>query len=165
MKNLFLLIALLTALSANAADIFVGKITTTLDDETSKMYALTDINDHIIGLRIDTYRTSAMKDLFETISWGEDEFEDLYHHGLVIEESDGHDVCLLKSSNLDPKHGGDLVIDYLYNGITGKRKTAHLELLPGTWRLEKNNKKVNTIHMKVRKMFGKVVGIKTVIFK
>ena len=86
--------------------------------------------------------------------------------GVVLERRDKYNVLNLKSTNFDYDRGGRIVIDTLYNGINGERKTYEVELAksPTGWKLFKANKIVSTFQVKVNKMLV-VVGIKTIVMK
>jgi hypothetical protein len=75
-------------------------------------------------------------------------------NGVILEKRDKHNVLNLKSDNFDYDRGGRIVIDTLYSGITGERRTTDLELAKdkNSWKLFKNKKAVSKFHVKVNKV-------------
>jgi hypothetical protein len=88
--------------------------------------------------------------------------------GCILEKRDGYNVLNIKSDNLDLDRGGKIVIDTLYNGVTGERRQVDLELAKDKtgWKLFKGSKIVSKFHVKVNKVviLG-TVGIKTIIME
>lgn len=88
--------------------------------------------------------------------------------GMILEKRENYNVLNLKSDNYDSHLGGRIVIDTLYNGITGERKNYELDLAKSKdgWKLFKKNAVVSKFHVKVNKViiFG-TVGIKTIIME
>lgn len=88
--------------------------------------------------------------------------------GMIVEKRDNYNVLNLKSNNFDYDRGGKIIIDTLYNALTGERKTVDLELAKdkNSWRLFRNQKVVSKLHVKVNKVIViGTVGIKTIIME
>ena len=88
--------------------------------------------------------------------------------GIVLLKQSGRDVVKLKSTNFSEYNGGNVVLDYLYNGITGKRKKLEMDLSRDgdTWSLYINGKKSEKLHfVKNKKAIVGVVGIKKIEVK
>lgn len=88
--------------------------------------------------------------------------------GVVLERREKYNVLNLKSTNFDYDRGGRIIIDTLYNGITGDRKNFEVELAKDkqSWKLFKNEKAVSKFHVKVNKVIVVgTVGIKTIIME
>ena len=96
--------------------------------------------------------------------------------GMILEKRQAFNVLNLKSNNFDYDQGGTIIIDTLYNGITGERKTIELELAKDKdkdkdndkeiWKLFKNQVPVSKFHVKVNKVIlAGTVGIKTIIME
>lgn len=86
------------------------------------------------------------------------------NHGLILEQRDGYNILNLKSNNFDYDRGGRIIIDTLYNGITGERRGYDIELAKDKagWRLFSNKKIVTKFHVKVLKVIiVGTVGIKS----
>lgn len=86
---------------------------------------------------------------------------------LVLETKSGHIVAQMRSSNFAPHNGGNLKIDFLYNGITGKRGSASLELVRGGsgWQLvDRNNKVVKSMYLVSHKIAFTTVGVEEIEF-
>ncbi len=88
--------------------------------------------------------------------------------GMILERRDKYNVLNLKCDNLDFDRGGHIVIDTLYNGISGDRRQVDLELAKDkdSWKLFKDGKVISKFHVKVNKVIilG-TVGIKTIVME
>lgn len=88
--------------------------------------------------------------------------------GVILEKRDNYNVLNLKSDNLDYDRGGKIIIDTLYNGVTGDRRQVELELSKdkNSWKLFKGNVAVSKFHVRVNKVviLG-TVGIKTIVME
>jgi len=88
--------------------------------------------------------------------------------GVILEKRDNYNVLNLKSDNLDFDRGGRIVIDTLYNGITGDRKQVDVELAKDktSWKLFRDKKAVSKFHVRVNKVIViGTVGIKTIVME
>lgn len=88
--------------------------------------------------------------------------------GVILEKRDNYNVLNLKSDNLDFDRGGRIIIDTLYNAISGERKQVDVELAKdkNAWRLFKDKKAVSKFHVRVNKVLVLgTVGIKTIIME
>lgn len=92
---------------------------------------------------------------------------ELNSDGIVIEEIAGQPVAILKSDNFDKIYGGPLVLDYLYNGISGERREFHmsLDIEADVWGLYKENKVINRLMFIINKSFFGNIGIKDILAK
>jgi hypothetical protein len=84
--------------------------------------------------------------------------------GVTLKKEGGHKVIILRSTNFELHRGGEVVVDYLSNGIRGKRKNIGLNLdFDGTeWCIFHKGEKVALLDFKVKKFMGSVIGIKRV---
>ena len=88
--------------------------------------------------------------------------------GIILMEQSGREVVKLVSENFSPYNGGNVVLDYLYDGITGKRKSLEMDLSRDgdEWSLYINGRKSTTMHfVKNKKALVGVVGIKDIEVK
>lgn len=77
------------------------------------------------------------------------------------------DIIILESSNFNPYRGGELVINYLHNAITGNTKKLKLDLgIKDGWHMYKGNKEIRAIHLKSKRTFliGEI-GIEDIVIK
>lgn len=142
-------------------------LTTTDNDDNNEVYTLiVNVDDS----------TQVLKELFkDTYVNGSKVRRDVLNaedlktkNGVILERRDNFNVLNLKSDNFDYDRGGKIVIDTLYNGITGERKLYDLELAKDqtSWKLYKNQKPVSKFHVKVnRVIIAGTVGIKTIIME
>lgn len=88
--------------------------------------------------------------------------------GMILEKREKYNVLNLKSENFDNDRGGKILIDYLYNGITGERKFIELELAKdkNSWKLFRGKVSVSRFHVKVNKIIVLgTVGIKSIMME
>lgn len=142
-------------------------LSVTDNDDNNEVYNL------VVGVD-DT--TLSLKDLFkDTYVAGKKIKRDVLNpedlktpQGVILEKRDNYNVLNLKSDNFDYDRGGRIVIDTLYNGISGVRKNYEVELArdKNSWKLFKGTAVVSKFHVKVNKVIvvGKV-GIKTIIME
>lgn len=143
--------------TANAVDVKVLTVTNNDDNGFYDLYI--DVNEFNEAQNLKMYDRSAK----DWTTWTPDKLA----AGLILKESGSHKVIILKSKDFEKDRGGNCVMDYLYNGITGKRKSMDVEIdFNGTtWGVFLDGKKVELLDFRVKKVFGKVVGIDHVIAK
>ena len=89
------------------------------------------------------------------------------HSGVVLYRESGRDIVKLSSRNFAPHQGGYVKLDYLYNGITGRRHNVELDLQRDgdTWLVTYQGRIVQKMHfVKNKKRFVGVVGVKRIEF-
>lgn len=92
-------------------------------------------------------------------------FENLNIAEVVLKRERGRKVVVMRGNNVGPVYGGHLELDYLYNGITHKRKSFSMKLVRDNdkWKIYSNNRPLSHLHFKVhRKRLIGVIGIKRV---
>lgn len=142
-------------------------LSTTDNDDNQEVYKLIVIVDNntqtLHGLRKDTYLNGNIikRDDLNPLDLKTE-------NGIVLEKRGQYNVLNLKSDNFDYDRGGKIIIDTLYNGITGERKTIDLELAKdkASWKLFRNKIAVSRFHVQVNKIiiFG-TVGIKNIVME
>lgn len=146
---------------------------------TEEVLSITDNDDnneiYLLIVNVDE-STQSLKELFkDTYIGGKKMRRDVLNplnlntkDGVILEKRDNYNVLNLKSDNFDYSRGGRIIIDTLYNGISGERRFFDLELAKdkNSWKLFKNNKAVSKFHVKVNKVIilG-TVGIKTIVME
>lgn len=88
--------------------------------------------------------------------------------GVILEQRDKYVVIKLKSNNFDLEQGGIVVVDTLYSGVSGERKSYEVQLAQDKsgWSLFKQGKAINEIQIKAnRVMVLGTVGIKNLVMK
>ena len=86
---------------------------------------------------------------------------------LVLEKRQGHVVVQMRSSNFAAHNGGNLLVDFLYNGATGSRKSVNMELVrggPGWQLVDNNNNTIYSMYLANHKVLFKTVGIDHIEF-
>ncbi len=95
------------------------------------------------------------------------------NEGIVLEQVDPHIVLKVESNNFDEQHGGRITLNFLRNGITGAREKYHTDLVKeenGAWQLylvtsNSQRKPVKEMKFIVNRIFGRLIGIKDIVFK
>lgn len=85
--------------------------------------------------------------------------------GIVLMEQSGRKVVKLQSDNFISHNGGDVVLDYLYNGISGERRKMKMDLSRDgdDWSLYINGRKTSKMHfVKNKKAIVGVIGVKKI---
>lgn len=88
--------------------------------------------------------------------------------GMILEQRDKHVVMKLKSSDFDRDQGGVVIVDTLYNGATGERRSYEVQLAQDKagWTLFKQGKSIKEIMIQTnRVMVIGAVGIKNLVMK
>lgn len=89
--------------------------------------------------------------------------------GMILEQRDKHVLMKLKSSDFDRDLGGRVVVDTLYNGATGERRSYEVQLAQDNkagWALFKQGKGISQIMIQTnRVMVIGAVGIKNLVMK
>jgi len=162
-ETLIMALMLFTLTSINALAKESAIVTITNDDTPTvfKMVIDTDQNSDIKSFYKDTYNKDQriQRELIPIHKMVE---------GVNLEKRDKYEVVNLKSDNFAAHNGGNIELDTLYNGASGKRKSYELEVdrLGDHWEVLKDGKKVEVLHLKSNKVFllG-TVGIKDIEVK
>lgn len=94
--------------------------------------------------------------------------EVLMKTGMILEQRDKYVVMKLKSENFDIEQGGIVVVDTLYSGVSGERKSYEIQLAQDKsgWGLFKQGKSIKEIQIQAnRVMIIGTVGIKNLVMK
>lgn len=147
MKVLLPLLFLLMSLNSNAfTETKICKITSDVDGQVTEMYLQTNNANEAEAVRVD-------REVFTVAD---------VLRGVTVVRMEGHDVVKLKAQAFDVSQGGTTVINYLYNGLTGTRRTMDLKLVnvDGVWMMKTpEGQRVNRLHVVAKRIFGQVVGI------
>lgn len=92
--------------------------------------------------------------------WVQFQVEDLTD-GVDLKREGSHRVIVLKSADFEDDRGGHFLIDYLNNGITGKRSGMEITIdFDGhSWKVYHQGEEIEQLNFKVKRVFGKTVGI------
>jgi hypothetical protein len=159
MKKIILLIVLaLNSLAALAGTIQIAKVTNDSDKDVTVLYALTNSSNELTGLQQKVFTAGK-------VAFDKKFTLDNLKKGITVSERDGHKIVnILTLSRFEPIYGGPLKLDYLVNGITGKRSMEMMDfVLEGDdWVLKKNNKIIKQLQVKTNTVMGKAVGIEEI---
>lgn len=155
LRMIMFLFILSFAQSVSAKDFRIVKAT--IQDEARVLNLVLELNDatsDVKAMRIDEVVNNRVVDTDTYPVSGPTQF-------VLYREAD-RDVINLISDNFSSHQGGDVVLNFLHNGITGSRGTLSLDLSRNgdSWELSHKGKKVKKLHFVKNKKFFKVVGIK-----
>jgi hypothetical protein len=164
MKNILcsifvLLVCFLIPFSALAADRDVGLFSATSDAFTGSLQLDAEVND------------SADVDSFGYNEIGTAKAINLtdLKNGFVLYQSSGKNVATLSSDNFNAATGGTLTITYLQDGVSGTYQTFECEMIRQgqAWKMmaaddSGNEKAFTSLYLQSNKLFGKVIGIKSI---
>ena len=87
--------------------------------------------------------------------------------GVVLKQEGSHKVIILKSGDFEEDRGGHFKVDYLHNGITGARGEMPIKFdFDGTsWKVFHGGVEIKMLDFKLKKFFGKTIGIDKVVAK
>ena len=154
MKSILILVTLLSSSLVMAADQKILNIINAIDNKNYDLIMEVDEDNRASGLKVFDHSNK------DTKNYNMDKLES----GVVLKEEQGHKVIVLKGQSFDHDRGGDVKIDYLYNGITGSRKDMDLEIqFDGKkWQVYSNARRISNLKFKGKTIFGKVVGVASV---
>lgn len=160
MKSFFTLVAALVfSASALATELKIATITSDAEKDVGEMLV------EVVDGRADSLRIKRSLGQ-QIVSDDSVPVETLMgKEGLVATERMGYEVVVLKFENFDPMKGGTVLVDYLYNGLLGKRREFRLKFVKeGSEFVLKTleGTKVNRIHFLANKVLRQMVGIKSV---
>lgn len=89
------------------------------------------------------------------------------NQGVVLKKEGSHKVIILKSNDFEEDRGGHFKVDYLNNGITGKRQQLPIKFdFDGSaWKVFHRGSEIKLLDFKVKKFLGQTIGIDKVIAK
>lgn len=82
--------------------------------------------------------------------------------GIDLVKREKRSIVKLQSIDIDPLAGGVVEVNYLNNGITGKRKSCKIKILSedGHWVMKTlDNVLIKSLHFTVKKLAFKVIGL------
>ena len=140
-------------------------VATVSSDDNQKTYKLVvDSKDErvIDHFYKDVYENGVKQDRKEILA------NALLGGGVVLEQRNKHVLMKLKSNDFNVEQGGMVIIDTLYSGVNGQRKSYEVQLAKGQsgWSLFLKGKIINEIQIKTNrvKVIGPV-GIKSLVMK
>ncbi len=135
----------------------------------SKILVVTNDNDNAyydLYLELDEDQSARGLSMYDRSKndWVQFQVKDL-STGVDLKREGKHRVIVLKSGDFEHDRGGHFLVDYLSSGVTGTRDFLELTIdFDGTsWKAYHKGVEVEQLNFKVRKLFGKTVGIKDVI--
>lgn len=149
----------------NVAQAAEKAVATVSSDESKTVYKL--VVDSKDGRSIDHF----YKDIYEDgkkIRRTELDPQVMMKTGMILEQRDKHIVMKLKSNNFDLEQGGIVIVDTLYSGVSGERKTYEIQLAQDKsgWALFRKGKTIKEIQIQSnRVMVIGTVGIKNLVMK
>jgi len=136
----------------------LATITNDEDSEILRLYVKVDTNSDITKLV--TITTNENGEQYKPIEYSVDEVDS----GVVMYKSDGRDVVKLISNHFNVQQGGVIKLDYLFNGVSGKRKDISLDVSRNgdDWSINNDDRNVKKLHFNSKVVFGKTIGIESI---
>jgi hypothetical protein len=132
------------------------------DNESMVVSLVLDSNHDVTGLNLVTRTFSG-----ELVK--EDNFKaENVDKGFDLYMKDGRKIVRLLAHNFATHQGGEVVLDYLYSGVTGKRKQMELDLSRhgDKWTLTHKGKNAKRVHFVSNKKFViGTIGVKEIVVK
>ena len=92
--------------------------------------------------------------------------------GIVIYNSQGRDIVIVKSSDFNEAHGGTVELDYLVSGITNEYQSTmiNIDYSAKKWEVlvdsdNRGNHVVTSVYFQANKFFGQTIGISSITFQ
>jgi len=162
MKLLSILFFGLASMACSAASTHLATVTSDTDSNRHELILETDVNNVIESLRVVQFNSEGKKGKLQQFF-----SQDLLSGGLVMMEKEGHQVVRLDSAKFAIEKGGNVILNFLSNGLSGRRNSVWLSLYfkNGSYRLyDMKNNQVNEIKFFGKYWFGRLVGIGGVDF-
>ncbi len=136
----------------------------TNEEDSDLMYLVISVNDEteaIETINKDVYNKKGV--FLYRNSWTTEGINE----GFCIFERSDLEIVNIQSPNFSPYYGGDIEVNYLVNGITGKRSSFDTQLIndDNKWKVMQGDKELYRLHFKSKKILGKTVGIADIIIK
>ncbi len=162
MKNLLSLFAtLLLATSLSAKEIVLSTVTSDIDSDIIKIVVDVDQHNELISLYSDTYKNNIF---YQRRAY---KFDDIAG-GFVIYHASNRDVVTLSSDDFATYAGGRITMTYLYSGLSNEYRSTRFDIVQdeNTWYItDTNNRAITSFYFKAKKIWGKLVGIKTIDYR
>lgn len=134
-------------------------ITSDIDSEQTEMLIDLDAAGALDTIRL--YKTMDKK----VISDESHPVQRVMEEGVVASERQGRDIVILKTKNFNPETGGIVVMDFLYNGISGNRRTYSMKMNKVNGKFvvtTMEGVRINRLVFIGNRVLGQVVGIKEI---
>jgi hypothetical protein len=157
--SILCLFSMIFSLTANAKTVKLVKITNQEDKKTQVFSLSLDDKSDVKSFFYKTYNGEGKELSKKTFS------ADKADKKMVLYRSSGKDVVTIDAYKVSTGNGGFMQVDFLYNGITGSRKSIELELRRDAddWTLRKNGKKINKMHfISNKKAIIGTIGIESI---
>ena len=160
--KLLVLPLLLISFATSARTVKLATITSDIDQDVTEYFINFNDNNEVDSMRCRTIMPNGGIFRDETVS-----IEEVMTDGAVMYERDGYHVVKLQVENFNPKTGGTVKLNYLFNAITGARSTKNFYLSSGQNNVDlkdQNMNKVNRMYFVAnRNILVGVVGVKEII--
>ena len=156
-----LILAAITIFNMNVMGSTQDLMTVTNEEDTDlrKLYLVLDERSDVESIQMKTFTSKGKKINDQLFS------PDKAESGIVIYEKKDRDIVKLISTNFAAHQGGNVDLNFLYNGITGSRKDFEFDLKRDgdEWGVFVDGKKVKGLHfVSNKKAFVGIVGVKEV---
>ncbi len=158
----FLVITLLfISTTLMAREIELATVKSDIESDVIKIVVATDEHNELTYLYSDTYQhgTLTQRKRYDLRNIGD---------GFVIYRKSGRDVVSLSSQDFATYSGGRIKMKYLYSGISNEYRAKYFEIeqTENSWKItDTNGRTLSGFFFRAKKVWGKVVGIKTIDFQ
>lgn len=166
MQNIYrlLFLAALTLYNYSAFAASQKLVTVTNDEDSDVIHMLLNLDENkdVKNFQMKTFTSSGKQINNQVFSTAK------AYSGVVIYKKEKRDIVKLISKNFASHQGGDVTLDYLYNGITGSRGQFKFDLRRDgdQWSLYVNGRKATKLHfVSNKKSFVGTIGVKDIIVK
>lgn len=160
MKVSLIALCLFSCLSLQAAMIKIADINSDYDQNVTEYFIELNNQNHIDSLRYIT--TMPNGGIFEDVTVPSNR---ILNESVVVVERQGRDIVILSLEDFSTIRGGTLVLNYLYNGITGSRKIKKLslKLVKNDFLLFDGDRKINKMFLEShRRIPVGIIGVKEI---
>ena len=138
------------------------KLASIVNDEDGGVIVLEILTDHYADI---THLKLVYKDERQMVTDNDLYTANKAAAGVVLYKVDNLDVVKLRSPNFSTHQGGEIILDYLVNGVTGSRALKKLDISRNgdVWSLNEAGKKIKKLHfVSNKKAFIGTIGIKEI---
>jgi len=162
MKKILFILLLLISLASQAKEQKLARITSEFDTDVTEFF-VDVIDNKINSLRYVT--TMENGGIFTDLSIP---IERAMADGVLLAERGGHEALKLYTERFNLEKGGDIILSYLYNGVTGTRRLLKLSLIKDGnifYLLDPQGKRINKLFLTTNyiRIVG-VVGIREILY-
>lgn len=160
-KFILLFFLLLNITTLSAEEITVSLVTSDIDRDVVHIILETDERNELTYLHTDTY----IDGVFSTRNTHS---FDRVNNGFVILKKDKYNVVTLYSDDFASYAGGTIRMKYMTSGLSNSYSSKYFNITQteDSWQItDSSSKRVKGFFFQAKKIWGKIIGIKNIIYK